>query len=283
LTIFLVLLAGLGAAGFGAELEVTGSAGATKVSVVRRVELDYHLVTRDRPLAFTVTGPAWLRVYTRLWWPQGQEGNASYTASLWQEDVERPLSFQTARSSSSYGPGKTPVARWRSFFIQVPSGRHDYRLELTGGASDRMGVRLSFQKPAAWEPLGLGSSGLALDDRGKVETAHLVSKGVPLEFEVAGPCRMRIRSRLSFDPRMEGSQNYVLKVRSAGKTIASRNLRTDRSGAVYSGAPGIVPGKERAVTFALSEGTHRLFVVLEGTLAAGAGIIVERIAGEKYE
>jgi len=44
----LFLLAALALTAMAAEVEVVGTAGKTVVSVVRRVELDYHLVTANR-------------------------------------------------------------------------------------------------------------------------------------------------------------------------------------------------------------------------------------------
>ena len=88
---------------------------------------------------------------------------------------------------------------------------------------------------------------------------------------------------LGFDPTMVGAQNYVLSVRQGDEELAAQNFRVDRSALSYANEPGIVPGREKSVRFSLGEGSHRLRLVLGGTLAQSAGVRVERLVNEKYE
>ena len=273
--------------GIGAGLSVTGSAGRVDVNVVRRVDLGYHLVTGDRELEFEVEGPAWLRVYTRVWWPPGAGGTRTYNLSLWQDDVERPLDFEAGRSKSSWSGNRHPVGKWRSFYIQVPAGASAYRLVLNEAPLDTVAVRFSFQKPRPWEPVGLsGFDRLELAIGVKRETFYRAAVGSQSgsAFTVSGPCRVRLRFRLNFDPDMVGSQNFVATLTKDGRELVGENFRVsrDRVG-TWDNAPDIVPSTERTARFSLGEGMHRLHLVVRGTLARSCGFRVERIASEKYE
>lgn len=278
-----VLLAGLAAPAAG-EVVVRGDPARTSVSVVRRTEIGYYLVTGSRPLEFDATGPDWLRVYTRLWWPAGATGNQSYRLALWQEDVERPVEFEAGVSGSSYGPNRRKVGAWRSFFVQVPPGNSRYRLVLDRAVSDTVAVRVVRQKPRPWEPVGVAGRELDLVEGRDTLRFHELMKGKPLPLELVGPGRVRVRSRLSFDPTMSGTQGFVITASDGGKQIARRSLRAARAAAAsYSNEPMLVPSAERTVSFALSEGSHRLNLVLSGTLARSAAVRIEFLPGEKYE
>ncbi|MEO0081310.1 MAG: hypothetical protein ABIL25_03325 [candidate division WOR-3 bacterium] len=280
---FVALLAVVGVAS-AAGVKVTGSAGTARVSVVRRVELDYYLVTREKPLEFSVTGPEWLRVFTRLWLPVSGDSEYVYRLSLWQDDVERPLEFRTRRSGSSYGPAGQPVGRWRSFYIEVPAGENRYRLVLNDAPASAVGVRFSFRKPAAWKAVELHGRELFLVQAGNKERLYELRPGESARVEIAGPCRVRIRTRLNYTAEMQGAQNFVLAVQEQDSAIDRKNLRVVRSTvASYENLTDVVPSSEATVRFALGEGVHPLVITLSGTFARSAGIVVETIAIEKYE
>jgi len=280
----LLILAGLLATAPGAEVTVMGSAGSADVSVVRRVDLDYHLVAAGRPLEFEVDGPTWVRAYTRAWWPPGEEGSRAYRLSLWQDEVERGLSFETRRSSSSYADGGKAVGRWRSFYIQVPDGRNSYRLEVDDAPLDTVGVRFSFQRPRPWEGVELDLERRTLVQGETEETFYRLEAGSPSWFSVTGPCRVKVKARLDFVPGMVGAQNFRMSVSEGDRVLAEDNFRVTRSlAATYSGAAGTVPSVERTLRFKLGAGSHRLRAGLSGTLGPSAGFRVERITSEKYE
>jgi hypothetical protein len=268
-----------------AGVRVLQSAGRTGVSVVRRVELDYQLLTGRRRLEFEVDGPGWVRVYTRLWWQVSGPTRQSYGLSLWQDDVERPLEFETERSSSSWGISRHPVGRWRSFYVEVPAGVHSYRLVLNEAPLDTVAVRFTGQRPPAWEAVSLpGLDPLVLvDGRSELEYRRL-PVGPQHEFSVIGPGRVQVRVRLNYEPGMVGAQNFVLAVTEGGRELVASNMRVSRTGsATWANAPGELPASERTVRFRVGEGTHRLGLELRGTLARSAGVRLERIANEKYE
>ena len=282
-SLFGFLLCSLSAVAASAQtLTVDGSPSRVGLSVVRRVELDYYLLPPGRPIDFSADGPAWLRVYTRLWWPEGATGRQRYGLSLWQGDVERPIEFETELSGSSYGTGGHQVGRWRSFYIQVPAGENRYRLE---SASADVAVRFAFEGPRPWQPVEV-AGGTTVNVATVSDTSAFVRvpTGVPVVFTAEGPCLVRIRVRLDYGPELVGAQNFVLGVSEGDRELATRNFRVAPSASAhYTGAAGVVPSTEKAVKFGLGEGRHRLRLVVNGTLARTVVLRIERHPTEKYE
>jgi hypothetical protein len=244
----------------------------------------YYLLTSGAPLEFQVDGPTWLRVYTRLWWPQSGTDRERYRVSLWQEDVARPIEYEAGLSPSSFGPGRKKLGQWRSFFVQVPPGANHYRLVLDQARSDTVGVRFAFQSPRPWQSAGLPTRALELVEGRDTVTFHEAPARQPVSLSVEGPCRVRLRARLSFTPELLGEQGFVLSVSEKKNTLVRRAFRVSRSpSAVYANASGLAPSTERTVRFNLGAGRHELSLLISGTMARTGALAVELLAGEKYE
>jgi hypothetical protein len=277
-----VLALGLALAG---EVKVTGGAKSVDVSVIRRVSVAYTPVTKQTPLEFDVEGPCWLRVYTRLWWPAGADGLLKYGLSLWQDDAERPVSFETGLSTSSFGPGGRKLGEWRSFFVQVPEGNSHFRLAVTSGAAETVGVRFALQSPQPGRPAAIpGARELVLADGRDTSRLRELKTGQATSIELVGPCRVRVHTRLNFDPGLPGAQNFVMAVREGKSLLVRRNMKAARSpSASYVNEPGLIPSSGRMLKFSLPSGRHQLTLMLSGTLAKSGAVAVEVVAGEKYE
>ncbi|MEO0078497.1 MAG: hypothetical protein ABIK86_05810 [candidate division WOR-3 bacterium] len=267
-----------------AEVKVFSSTERVSVSVVRRVDVSYYLLTGNAPLEFEVEGPAWLRVYTRLWWPGSGTDRARYRLSLWQDDVQRPVEHEVSVSPSSYGPNRRNVGQWRSFFVQVPAGTNRYRLVLDEAGSDTVGVRFVFQEPRPWRAARLGTRPLELVEGRDSATFYEVTARHPVKVTVEGPCRIRLRVRLNYTPELLGEQSFGLVVSEGKDALVRRTFRVSRSpSAIYGNEPGLTPSGERRVGFSLGPGAHELSLVVSGTLARTAALAVDVLAGEKYE
>jgi hypothetical protein len=254
------------------------------VSIVRRVDVQYEVLTRSSPLELDVTGPTWLRVYTRVWWPGAETAAVTYRLSLWQEDDERTIEQTAGRSGSSIGPGGRKVGEWRSFFVQVPAGASHYRLVLNQAPADTVGVRIVEQAPRPWQPAAIGAGRLLTLVEGR-DTARFreLTRDRPLKVEFAGPCRVRVRARLNFVPSMSGTHGFVLTAEERTQ-LARKSMRVSRSPAgVYTDEPAVLPSTERTLLFNLPAGKHEVLLRLSGTLARSAAVRVEVLAGEKYE
>jgi len=277
-----MLALGLALAG---EMKVTGGAKPVDVSIIRRVDVAYYPVTKQGPLEFDVEGPSWVRVYTRLWWPAGAGGLLKYGLSLWQDDVERPVSFEAGISTSSFGPDERKVGEWRSFYVQAPEGSSHYRLALTSGPAETVGVRLALQSPRPGRQAAIpGARELVMADGRDTSRLWELATGQAATLELVGPCRVRVHARLSFDPGLPGAQNFVLAVHEGKSLLARGNMKAARSpSASYVNEPGLIPSSERTLRFSLPSGRHQLTLMLSGTLAKSGAAAVEVVAAEKYE
>ncbi len=282
--------------GFTVAAEVVPGNGAVKVglSVVKRVPVDYFLLIRGQPLDFKVSAVpdtgAWLRVYTRVWWGKGEEKEQEYVIAFLGADTVKRFTLRTAVSGSTLGPKGQKVGRWRSFFVRINPGRERFRLLLDSAPKDTVAVRFSFEAPRQWERLKLtGLKRLTLvtegqGEKNREEGFYQVNCHEPYEFSVKGPCRVRIRARINFDPTMEGSQVFVLKVEEKDGIVLERTLRSKKEHGVYYKEMGnVVPATERRLSFELGDGIHRLRVLINGTVARTGAIAVERLLPEKYE
>lgn len=268
-----------------AEVKVSTNVGQVSVSIVRRVDVNYYLVTGRSPLEFDAQGAEWLRVYTRLWWPEGKTGTQRYKLTLWQDEAGRPIQFDVGASSSSHGPQGRKVGEWRSFFIQVPSGGSHYRLVLDEAVGDTVAVRVVEQAPKPAHDVAVpGVRALTLVEGKDTSRFYEIGKGQPVRVAIDGPCRVTVRARLNFDPSVSGVQWFRLSAIEAKGEVASRNMRVGRSpAAVYSNEPSLLPSTERTLRFNLATGHHELTLSLSGTLARSGAVRVEVVPGDKYE
>lgn len=280
-----VMISALAVTATGAEVKTLGTPGTVAVSVIRRIDLDYHVLSRRAPLEFEVEGPNWLRVYTRLWWPENASGPQGYGVTLWQEDMERPESFEAGLSPSSRGPGGRKVAQWRSFFVQVPAGKTRYRLTLDRAPSDTIGVRFALQAPRAWRSIALGGLPVLSLQSGSVTNAYArVEPNRAVSFSVTGPCRVRVRARVNYDASMTGRQGFALSASSGGVELARQGFQVwPAEGSTWRDAGGLVPSTERTMRFSLPEGRRDISLTMTGTLAKSAALAVDWLPAEKYE
>lgn len=284
----------------GASLKFAGNERPVGISVLRRINLEYRLLTRQRPLEFVLldSNPGnsqnsghWLRVYSRIWWPHGAKDPQDYSLSFWCGDSEiKRAEFETRRSRSSYGPNGRSVGEWRSFYVQIPPGRAACRLVLNGGQAETAAIRIAFQAPRPWQPLRLaGLDRLTLksisrqrDTTGYTFWRVLPDRAVTLPLE--GPCRVRIRTRINYDPGMSDDQNYVIVLKDGRQELKRALLRADRSRTgVFVEATDVIPSTERSVYFQIGEEPHAVTLTLTGTLAKSGAVAVEVLPPEKYE
>lgn len=275
----------LGGAAVAGGFRVPGNPPQATISIVRRVDLGYYLVTGAKPFEFDAAGPTWLRVYTRLWWPSGRTGSQHYQLSLWQEDAARPVRFDVALSPTSYGPQGHKLGQWRSFYIQAPAGPNHYKLVLDQAPGDTVGVRVAEEAPRPYLDVPVADAGPLTVVEGK-DTSHFyrLERASQVRLALEGPCRVLVHARLSFDPRMNGVQPFELAVVDAQGPVAKLATRAGRSAAaLYVEEPSLLPSNERTLRFSLPGGHHELTFSLAGTLAGSAAIRVTTMTGDKYE
>lgn len=274
----------------GAQIQPVGKPGKVQLSVIRKVPMDYYMLTSGKPLVFGVdavgdTG-VWLRVYTRVWWRQSVD-KASYSILFITGDSSRSFRFETERSNRTLGPEGQPLGKWRSFYVKLTPGDTVFKL-LMDSAQDTVAIRLSFEVPAKWKRVVIpGRKELTVvverdSERVSWNGYYRIHRDGPFDVDVFSPGPIRLRVRLDFDPTMRGEQGFVLEVKEDGKTIIEKSFWVKKALFThYEEIGDVIPSVERVLRLNLEPGNHRLRIILLGTSAKSGALMVERIVDEK--
>ncbi|HDM90043.1 MAG TPA: hypothetical protein ENG67_02410 [candidate division WOR-3 bacterium] len=276
--IFPLLLAAQG-------VKITGNLKKVKVKILKEIEKEYILLERGKPLSFEVEGPVFLRVYTRLVYPEKAKGTAIYKLIL-EEDgkQEKIITKETEPSNKAFLDGKK-LGKWRSFLIEVPPGRHTYRLGIWKSPSPEVAVRIKRTSPPVWKelpPLRPFTIITAYENEKKTNY-YLLKKGESLRFRLQGPGRVKLIVRLNFDETLGEEAGFTVVVREGDKEIQRASFKSYRSEMVsWNERKDLVPGKAETLYLEVPKGEHTIQVELLGTLAPSAGVrlLIPEIKGE---
>ena len=251
-----------------------------RISTVKEIKTDYFLVEEGGYAEFEAKGPAYIRIYTRLIYEGIEPGPATYKMILSRDDEEeRIIRKETEPSERSTYRG-VPVGKWRSILVEVPPGRHVYRLFLLSAPSGKIAVRVVPARPPRWTevlPLGAPEELKAVEDE-RVVTYYLLQSGKPIRVRVNGPGRIKIIARLNFSPDMGDEAAFTLSVREGGREIRRESFTTYRSQVVrYENATDWVPSRAESFYLRVPEGTHTYELALLGTFAPSAAVRVLKL------
>ncbi len=260
---------------FSQKVEFKGNPQRVKVKIRTEVEREYLLLEKDKPIIFKVDGPTYLRVYTRLVYPKGAKGVAIYKLILEEdEQQERIITKKTELSDKAYLDGKR-LGKWRSFLIEVPPGKHTYKLGIWKSPSPQIAIRIRRTAPPVWKELSPLSSAEVLTayEAEKKTNYYLLETGKTIKFRVDGPKRIKVVVRLNFDDSMGEEGGFTIAVKENGNDIERASFKTYRSDEVrWKNRKDVVPGKAQTFYFEIPKGKHVIEVELLGTLAKSAGI-----------
>jgi len=266
-------------------VKITGKQKKVKVKILKESEKEYILLERGKPLSFEIEGPAFLRVYTRLVYPEGTGGTAVYKLIL-EEDgkQEKIITKETELSDKAYLDGKK-LGKWRSFLIEVPPGKHTYRLGIWKSPSPEVAVRIKKTTPPVWKELPplRPFTLLTAYENEKKTSYYLLKKSESLKFKLQGPRRVKLLVRLNFDDTMGEEAGFTVVVREGESEIQRASFKSYRSELVnWKERKDLVPGKAETLYLEVPKGEHTLEIELLGTLARSAGVrlLVPEITGE---
>lgn len=282
---------------FAVQILSNSDVRQAKLQVLRPVSVDYYLLAKNQFADFKVTGipdtGVWVRIYTRLWFGRKSKSGSVgwYNLSIITADSILRFRFQTTVSRSTQGPAGQALGRWRSCYLRLTPVVPEFRLLLDSASAETVAVRFLVQAPRVWERLKLNwSSPLKLVFRdtareNSIESLYYQIKTfTPFRLAVSGPCRIRLRFRIDYDPTMTGYQNFLVEVKAKDSLLRERSFRVrPEFGARYQEVSGVIPSTEKTLVIELTPGEHQLAVVIKGTPAKTAVVAVERLAGEKYE
>jgi hypothetical protein len=249
------------------------------IEIVTTKTQEYLLLTRTEPLALTVKGPTSLRVYTRILLPSRATGGHLYKLILAESPTEeRIISFETTLSTITTDSHGTPVSKWRSFYIDVPEGESNYTLTHWSSPKDTILVRFAYESPQPWTivPATEYRSLLETIEDGVTKRYYELQKNERVVIQIAGPARIRIITRLSYDETLFGEQSFTLIARDNGNETTFP-IKCDKSDDLtYQNRSDIVPSTSRSVYLSLDQGIHTVEFEISGTLARSIALRFEK-------
>jgi len=263
---------------FGQIREITPR-NELKVKIQSFQEDTYYLLTKKQPLEIKVEGPTWLRVYTRIPWADNVKGAKIYKIILQENDFkEKFVTMETERSKSAK-LDKVKLSKWRSFYINVPSGINSYRFIAWSLPGDSILVKFAHEAPKKWldiTPLEYNAKLQLVEDERIIDYFEITgTKSVVLEIE--GPKKLEIISRLSFTMAMQGEQFFSVNVKEKNKIIKNSSFRAYRSETTnYHNRTEILPSNPHTFYLDIGKGKHRLEFNLAGGESCGLRFMIEQ-------
>lgn len=270
----------------GQTLEVKKISPRTVISVVKRVEQEYYLVTKNQPLELSVAGPNWLRVYTRLLWHSDLPNKQTYKFLLTEGDKEKVVTLETERSGSARGANKESYGKWRSLFLEIPSGLTNYKFTLLEAKSETVALRFNFEKPQEYKKKTpeFPATELQLVEKEKLTTYYQTKPNSPIKLKVEGPIKLKSVCRLNYDYTLEGRQSFTISAVVQGKEWQSKTFRVSKSETgLYKNAPQYIPSTPGNFFVNVPPGTFLIEFHLKGGLAKSAGLAFYTKPLEPYE
>ncbi|MCX7785623.1 MAG: hypothetical protein N2201_05285 [candidate division WOR-3 bacterium] len=273
------------------SLDIKKVTPRTIISVVKRIEQEYYLLTKERPIDLAVTGPTYIRVYTRLLWRDDMTGKQNYRLLLKHgEDRngqdEKLLTFETEKSNTAIGENKTRYSKWRSFYLEVPSGINQYQISLVSAPSETVALRFSFEKPKEYKKITPEQpyKELQFVEWEKIITYYEITKKQPVKVKVTGPAILKATCRLNYDYTLEGKQSYTISASVSGKEWQAKTFRTEKSQTgMYKNQPAIIPSTPNNFYLDVPPGNFIIEFNLKAGLGKSAGISFSVKAKDTYE
>ncbi|MFZ5876627.1 MAG: hypothetical protein ACOYXU_09475 [Nitrospirota bacterium] len=118
--------------------------------VTKSKERKYYVMTADKPLEFSLSGPTTVNISTRLLFSVDMKGDQRYTVSVTQDTLTghaqevAAMTFTTRKSpvSTLANGGQLVPGEGKRLKLTVPSGRHHYRIHLSGTPAREVAVRI---------------------------------------------------------------------------------------------------------------------------------------------
>ncbi len=241
-----------------------------EIEIVTKQTDEYLLLTKNAPVSFAVEGPTYLRVYTRIMWPKNNMGSQAYKLILQENKLdERIVTLESEESSVTRDNKGRTLSKWRTFYIEVPEGLNQYKLTHWSSPNDTILLKFAYESPKKWTeitPTAYAAVIEAVEEERIIKYYELRNDRTVI-LRVNGPARVRVISRLNYDEKMIGDQNYTIAVDDNG-TQEKFPLKAYKSQIItYKDRPSIVPSNARSFHLSIKEGMHTLKFSMTGTVA----------------
>jgi len=258
------------------QLSGTSKSPEARIKIQVTQSESYYVLTKDNSLKFEVSGPTWVRVFTRIPWKKEFRGPRTYKMILVSDDAnERFISKETENSKIAKIDGVS-VSKWRSFYIRVPEGTHKYELLLWRAPVDTVFCKFSFEAPGKWIDLSPAevASVLEIVEDEKIVKYYEVRPEKPLVVEIEGPLRIKVQSRANFK-KLDESGVYSVSVKSNGRLTKEVTYSAKPSETVYyRNRKELIPSVPDVFYLNFKKGKHRVEIRIMGVESAAIRVQV---------
>jgi hypothetical protein len=251
------------------------------IEIVTKKSETYNVLTKNEPITFTVEGSTYIRVYTRIPWPKGNKGTEIYKIIFQENELdERIITLESEASEVTKDKKGRTLSKWRSFYIEVPEGENKYKIIHWSSPRDTILVKFAYESPKEWTDIPATHYQTIMNaiEEEKIIKYYELRKDQAVRLEIIGPIKLQVISRLNYDEKLLGEQNYIILVDDNGN-VNKFPLKCYKSEIItYEDRKEIVPSNARSFYINLKEGRHVLKFNLSGTLAQSVSL---RFLGEK--
>ncbi len=256
--------AGPAAAAVTSWREVKPSGGGTVCVTSEGHELAYVVLSGERGTVFEVTGPRRCKLLTRGL-PAAGVVSGRYEVNVRIDGVlaeTRSLAMEADADAQTCAGG--PVTALRRTYFEVGPGLHRVELGGSAAAGARVAGRLFGEVKrrgtgrAPLTPASYGSVATLQFDSGAQSTYYRPLPGRALVLDVTGPTSLQIHTRVDFDVRMSGTQDFSIELTRDGTDRRTYHATAEKlAGAVWVETPQLLPGTRHRLRIDVPAGRHR--------------------------
>jgi hypothetical protein len=205
----------------------------------------YWQLSPQTPVVVKVKGPGMLKVITR---PVMVGEQTVYTYRVDRDGVKN---YHIARTATGGKDVKNPsrptdvmgVSRAATF--KIPDGEHEFTFTLPEGDNQTVFARFLISSKetqssktdyVAFLPRKFGED-VRIFVKEQEYIYYRCDNDHPIDLERIGPTRIKVISRLEFDPTMRGAKSYRIQVLQEGKVIQTQAFKSTVSGAASYVSP----------------------------------------------
>jgi hypothetical protein len=245
------------------------------IEIVTKKTETYTILTNTEPVRITVEGPTYLRVYTRIPWPKENTGSAIYKVILQKNEMdEEIITFESEVSKVTKDKIGRRLSKWRSFYIEVPEGSNTYTILHWSSPNDTILLNFRYESPKEWMEIRATDYASTIEtiEEEKIIQYYELAKDGSVKVEITGPTKLRVVTRLNYDTKMLGEQNYTILVNDNGNE-AKHSLRCYKSEIIeYKNRKEVIPSNARNIYINIGSGRHVITFTLSGTIAQSAAV-----------
>jgi hypothetical protein len=246
-----------------------------EIEIVTKKTEKYYLLTKNEPISIGVEGPTYLKVYTRIPWLGDIKGRQIYKIILQENDMdERIITLESEKSNVTKDKKGRSLSKWRSFYIEVPEGMNKYKIINWSSPNDTILLKFKYESPKKWADIPASDYNTIIEsiEEEKIVKYYELKKNEQLTLGINGPARLKVISRLNYDEKIMGDQNYTILVDDNGN-VKKIPLKCYKSQTIeYKDRKKIVPSNARSFYINIPKGWHNIKFSLSGTIAKSVSL-----------